>query len=59
MSNGGASVVVLVVVVVVGGVIPPQDFPALEKLGVAGIFGPGTVISDAARELIKKINGDS
>jgi len=47
------------ILVVVGGVIPPQDFPALEKLGVAGIFGPGTVISDAARELIKKINGDS
>jgi methylmalonyl-CoA mutase len=47
------------ILVVVGGVIPPQDFPELEKMGVAGIFGPGTVISDAARELIKKINGDS
>jgi methylmalonyl-CoA mutase len=43
------------ILVVVGGVIPPQDYPALEKLGVAGIFGPGTVIADAARELLKKI----
>jgi len=43
------------ILVVVGGVIPPQDYPALEKLGVAGIFGPGTVIADAARELLTKI----
>jgi methylmalonyl-CoA mutase cobalamin-binding subunit len=26
-------------------------------MGVAGIFGPGTVIADAARELLKKIQG--
>lgn len=43
------------ILVVVGGVIPPQDYPALENLGVAGIFGPGTVIADAARELLTKI----
>ncbi len=43
------------ILVVVGGVIPPQDYPELEKLGVAGIFGPGTVIADAARELLTKI----
>ena len=42
--------------VVVGGVIPPQDYAALEKMGVAGIFGPGTVIADAARDLIKKLS---
>ena len=45
------------ILVVVGGVVPPQDYPALEKMGVAGIFGPGTVIADAARELLKKIQG--
>lgn len=44
------------ILVVVGGVIPPQDYPELEKMGVAGIFGPGTVISDAARELLKKLS---
>ncbi|MBY0517921.1 MAG: methylmalonyl-CoA mutase [Bacteriovoracaceae bacterium] len=45
--------------VVVGGVIPPQDYAELKKMGVAGIFGPGTVIADAARELIQKILGGS
>jgi len=25
-----------------GGIIPDEDKPALEKLGVAGIYGPGT-----------------
>lgn len=47
------------ILVVVGGVVPPQDYPALEKMGVAGIFGPGTVIADAARELLKKIQGSA
>ncbi len=28
--------------VFVGGIIPDEDVPALEELGVAGIFGPGT-----------------
>ena len=45
------------ILVVVGGVVPPQDYPALEAMGVAGIFGPGTVIADAARTLLKKISG--
>jgi methylmalonyl-CoA mutase len=38
--------------VVVGGVIPPRDHPALEKAGASAIFGPGTVISEAAIELL-------
>ncbi len=28
--------------VFVGGIIPDEDVPALEQLGVAGVFGPGT-----------------
>ena len=28
--------------VFVGGIIPDEDLPALEELGVAGVFGPGT-----------------
>ncbi len=43
------------ILVTVGGVIPPQDFDKLYQMGVAGIFGPGTVIADAARDLIKKL----
>ncbi len=43
------------ILVTVGGVIPPQDYDKLYQMGVAGIFGPGTVISDAARDLMKNL----
>ena len=42
--------------IVVGGVIPPQDYEALHAAGAAAIFPPGTVIADAAEELIAKLN---
>lgn len=38
--------------VVVGGVIPPQDYHMLFEVGVAGVFGPGTVITDAAQHIL-------
>ncbi len=38
--------------VIVGGVVPPQDFDALRDAGAKAIFPPGTVIPDAADELI-------
>jgi methylmalonyl-CoA mutase len=41
--------------VVVGGVIPPQDYPFLEKAGVAAIFGPGTNIPEAAKKVLTLI----
>ena len=37
---------------VVGGVVPPQDHAALKDAGAAAIFGPGTVISEAADTLL-------
>ncbi len=40
------------IMVIVGGVIPPQDFEALRKAGAKAIFPPGTIIPDAAAELI-------
>jgi methylmalonyl-CoA mutase len=40
------------VVVVAGGVIPPQDHDELRAAGVAAIFGPGTNIVDAARDVL-------
>lgn len=40
------------ILIVVGGVIPPQDYPALYEAGAAAVFGPGTVIADAAAELV-------
>ncbi|MEO1091894.1 MAG: methylmalonyl-CoA mutase family protein, partial [Pseudomonadota bacterium] len=44
------------VMIVVGGVIPPQDFEALKQAGAAAIFPPGTVIADAAIDLLAKLN---
>ncbi|HXH76560.1 MAG TPA: methylmalonyl-CoA mutase [Bacteriovoracaceae bacterium] len=46
------------ILVTIGGVIPPQDYEKLYQMGVAGIFGPGTVISEAAKELMHKLLGD-
>ena len=40
------------IVIVVGGVIPAQDHDALRAAGAAAIFGPGTVLADAALELL-------
>jgi methylmalonyl-CoA mutase len=40
------------VVVVCGGVIPPQDYEPLRAAGVAAIFGPGTNIPAAARQVL-------
>jgi methylmalonyl-CoA mutase len=40
------------VLIVVGGVIPPGDFDALREAGAAAIFPPGTVIAEAATELL-------
>jgi methylmalonyl-CoA mutase len=43
------------VMIVVGGVIPPQDYDALREAGAGAIFGPGTVIADAALDLIRDL----
>ena len=39
--------------VICGGVIPPDDYPFLNDLGVAKVFGPGTNIQEAAIEIVK------
>ena len=44
------------ILIVVGGVIPPQDYPALYDAGAAAVFGPGTVIGEAAAELIRVLS---
>lgn len=43
------------ILVTIGGVIPPQDYDKLRDMGVAGIYGPGTVISDSAIDLLVKL----
>jgi methylmalonyl-CoA mutase len=46
------------VLVICGGVIPPQDYDFLFKANVAGVFGPGTVISEAAIEILNILMAD-
>ena len=41
------------ILVVVGGVIPQQDYDFLYKQGVAAVFGPGTKIAEAAKQLLQ------
>lgn len=42
--------------VICGGVIPPQDYDALYAAGVVGIFGPGTTVTKAARDVLKVLS---
>jgi len=44
------------IMIVVGGVVPPQDYDALKAAGAEAIFPPGTVIADAAQELLQSLN---
>ncbi|KAF5034528.1 Methylmalonyl-CoA mutase large subunit [anaerobic digester metagenome] len=41
------------IMVIVGGVIPPQDYDFLYKSGAMAIFGPGTVIPEAAIKMLE------
>ena len=43
----------LKVVVVAGGIIPEEDIPALKKIGVDAVFGPGT----PSAEIVKFLSG--
>jgi len=42
--------------VVVGGVIPEQDYPQLKEAGAIAIFGPGTQIPVAVRDVLSKLD---
>ncbi len=44
------------IIVVCGGVIPPQDHPMLKAAGVAAIYGPGTNIPIAAKDVLGRIH---
>jgi len=46
------------IMVVVGGVVPPQDYDAVYEAGAKAIFGPGTVIAEAAADLIEMLRRD-
>lgn len=44
--------------VVVGGIIPSEDYPLLYEAGVCAIFGPGTVIAQAADKILNQFLDD-
>ena len=44
------------IMIIVGGVIPPGDIPELKQAGAAMVFGPGTVIADAALDLLRDLS---
>jgi methylmalonyl-CoA mutase len=44
------------VLIVVGGVIPPDDVPILKEMGAAAVFLPGTVIGEAAQDLLRALS---
>ncbi len=43
------------ILIVVGGVIPPQDIDELLEAGAVAVFGPGTVVGEAALELLDRL----
>ncbi|MFD8638438.1 methylmalonyl-CoA mutase family protein, partial [Streptomyces sp. NPDC059656] len=43
------------IMIVVGGVIPPADVPTLLDMGATAVFPPGTVIPDAAHDLVTRL----
>ncbi len=43
------------ILIVVGGVVPPQDHDSLLAAGATAIFGPGTVITQAAEDLLDQL----
>lgn len=43
------------IMVVAGGVIPQKDYEFLFKAGVSAVFGPGTVLAEAATEVLEKL----
>lgn len=53
MKEKGVSIPVLV-----GGIIPPEDKEALLKMGIAGVYGPGTSLKEII-DIVKKLVGVS
>ncbi len=44
------------ILITVGGVIPPDDVPTLMEMGAVAVYPPGTVIADAAAELLDRLD---
>ena len=55
-SLGFWTTILILIMIVVGGVIPAQDYPFLLEHGASAIFGPGTVIPAAAKQMLEILN---
>ncbi|HPM02070.1 MAG TPA: methylmalonyl-CoA mutase [Candidatus Cloacimonadota bacterium] len=44
------------IMVICGGVIPAQDYDYLYENGAAAIFGPGTILPQAAKKIMEELN---
>ncbi len=51
-SEGGEDILV-----VVGGIIPPADYDFLYDAGAAGVFGPGTPVTESAGQVLNALEG--
>jgi methylmalonyl-CoA mutase C-terminal domain/subunit len=51
-ANGQESVKVFL-----GGIVPDEDIPALREMGLAGVYGPGTLTDDIIRDITTSITG--
>ena len=50
------------VLVCAGGIIPPTDMPAVQAMGIKGIFGPGTTLDEVVtfiRENVRPVSDDA
>lgn len=43
------------VLVLAGGIFPPEDLPALQKLGIGGVFGPGATTEDIVKFITDQV----
>ena len=43
------------IAVIVGGIVPARDYDFLRERGVAAVFGPGTAVPEAVREVLRVI----
>ncbi|MBP1692787.1 MAG: putative isobutyryl-CoA mutase [Chloroflexi bacterium] len=44
--------------VFLGGIIPDEDVPRLLEMGVAGVYGPGTLTDEIIRDIRRSVNPD-
>ena len=44
--------------VFIGGIIPNEDVPKLKEMGVAGIYGPGTLTDTIVRDIRESVLGN-